>query len=166
LYLHEDAFVISANVNGVELHQILLDGGSSAGILFSQAFDEMELSRSLLFNTGTPLWGFDRGMVQTLGQITMSLSFGHKNYARTVDIIFNIVDTPYQYNTIFGKRLLNGFYVVLHHSFLCMKMPDPCGIVKVLGDQMVSHLIDLGRALGKREVNEFFQKHPRKTSPL
>lgn len=66
-YPHEDAFVISANVNGVKLHRILINGGSSTNIFFIKAFDEMGLSRSHLLNAGTPLWGFDGGTVQTLG---------------------------------------------------------------------------------------------------
>jgi hypothetical protein len=50
------------------------------------------------------------------------------------DIIFDAVDTPYQYNAIFDRRLLNAFYAVPHHSFICMKMSGHRGIIKVLED--------------------------------
>lgn len=66
-YRREDAFVFSTNVNGVELHRILIDGSSSADILFSRAFDEMGLSRSQLVHIVIPLgeeqwrrWGRSR----------------------------------------------------------------------------------------------------------
>lgn len=45
------------------------------------------------------------------------------------------MDIPCLYNAIFGRHLLNIFYAVLRHSFLCMKMPRPRGTIKVLGDQ-------------------------------
>lgn len=65
-----------------------------------------------------------------------------------------MVDTPYQYNAIFGRSLLNAFYAVPHHGFLCLKMPGPRGMIKVAGSQETSRLVDLGRAPGQREVNE------------
>lgn len=76
------------------------------------------------------------------------MSFGLGEYARTEDIIFDIVDVPYQYNAILGRRLLNAFYAIPHHSFLCMKLPGSKGSIKVLGDQKQARLIEIGRALG------------------
>ncbi|CAN6372123.1 unnamed protein product [Urochloa humidicola] len=113
----------------------------------------MGLSRSSLTPVGTPLRGFGGGAVNALGQISLPVTFSTGSFARTEDITFNVVDIPYPYNAIFGRRLLNAFYAVSHHGFLCMKMPGPRGVVKVLGDQELARLIDIGRAPGQREIN-------------
>ncbi|CAN6347531.1 unnamed protein product [Urochloa humidicola] len=114
----------------------------------------MGLSRSSLPPAGTPLWGFGGTAVNALGQISLPVTFGTGSFARTEDIIFDVMDIPYPYNAIFGRRLLNTFYAVPHHGFLCMKMPGPKGITKVLGDQKLVRLIDVERVPGQREVNE------------
>ena len=97
--------------------------------------------------------GFGGGSIEALGQIRLPISFGLGDFACMEDIMFDVLYTPYPYNAIFGRHLLNAFYTVPHHGFLCMKMPDPRGIIKVLGDQKASRLIDIGKALGQREVN-------------
>lgn len=43
-YPHCDAFVATANVARFTLHNILVDNGSSADILFIKAFDSMGLN--------------------------------------------------------------------------------------------------------------------------
>ena len=108
----------------------------------------MGLARSHLIRAGSPLRGFGGGSLEALGQITLPVSFVLGSFAHTEDITFDVVDTPYQYNAIFRRCLNNAFYDVPHHGFLCMKMRAPRGNIKVLGDQKISHPIDIGRAPG------------------
>lgn len=52
-----------------------------------------------------------------------------------------------------------------YHSFLCMKMPGPQGIIKVQGDQQLARLIELGRAPGQRVVNQLEGEMEKRTNP-
>lgn len=90
------------------------------------------------------------------------MSFGLGEYARTEDITFDVVDTPYQYNPIFERRLLNTFYAVPHHSFLCMKMPGPRGIIKVLGIRRRPVLLTSDVPQGSERSTSSPQLHPRR----
>lgn len=55
---HTDAFVVTANVAGFTLHNILLDNGSSADILFAKPFETMGFDRRAVEPAGSPLYRF------------------------------------------------------------------------------------------------------------
>jgi hypothetical protein len=55
---HNDALVIEANIASWTLGKLLVDNGSSADIIFADAFDKMGLNRDQLQPPDTPLYGF------------------------------------------------------------------------------------------------------------
>jgi hypothetical protein len=82
----------------------------------------MKLDRNLLQPAGRPLYGFGGKQVKAIGKITLPATFGDRNNSRTEHISFNVVDMLYNYNEIFGRGVTNIFSVVLHLSYLCMKL--------------------------------------------
>ena len=68
-HLHNDALVIRAVVANKTIHQVLIDNGSSADIIFTSAFDRMGIGREKLEPVSTYLRGFSREKVLPLGSI-------------------------------------------------------------------------------------------------
>lgn len=82
-YPHTDAMVIKADIAVWEVSKVLVDTGSSTDILFLDIFDQMKLSINQLQPPKTPLYGFWGGGVNALGKISLPVSFGDHNNART-----------------------------------------------------------------------------------
>jgi hypothetical protein len=66
---HNDALVIEANIASWTLGKLLVDNGSSADIIFADAFDKMGLNRDLLQPPDTPLYGFGGRVIHALGKL-------------------------------------------------------------------------------------------------
>jgi hypothetical protein len=64
---HNDALVIKANIASWTLGKLLVDNGSSADIIFTDAFYKMGLSKDLLQPPDTPLYRFG-------GELSMHLA--------------------------------------------------------------------------------------------
>jgi hypothetical protein len=62
-----------------------------------------------------------------LGKITMPITFGYVHNTRTEQVVFDIIDMDYPYNTIIGLGTLNAFEAILHVAYLCMKIPSDQG---------------------------------------
>nr|ABA96939.1 retrotransposon protein, putative, Ty3-gypsy subclass [Oryza sativa Japonica Group] len=123
LFPHQDPLVISAEVAGFEVRRILVDGGSSADVIFAEAYAKMGLPTLALTQAPASLRGFGGEAVQVLGQVQLVVAFGTSENRRKEQILFDAVDIPYNYNAIFCRTTLNKFDAISHHNYLKLKMP-------------------------------------------
>ena len=62
---------------------------------------------------------------------------------RKEEIVFDVVDMPYQYNAILGRSTINIFEAIIHHNYICMKLPGPRGVITVRGEQLAGRKYEL-----------------------
>jgi hypothetical protein len=132
---HNDAMVISCVIKGFLVHNVLVDTGSAADIIFAKAFRQMQEPEDKIHDATHPLCGFGGRQIVALGKITMPVTFGFINNTRTEQVVFDIVDMEYPYNAIIGRGTLNAFEAILHPAYLCMKIPSDQGPIAIHGSQ-------------------------------
>jgi hypothetical protein len=130
-YPHNDAMFISCVIKGFLVHNVLVDTGSAADIIFAEAFRQMQEPEDKIHDATHPLCGFRERQIVALGKMTMSVTFGYVHNTRSGQVDFDIVDMEYPYNAIIGRETLNAFEAILHPAYLCMKIPSEQGPIAV-----------------------------------
>jgi hypothetical protein len=71
--------------------------------------------------------------LDTIGQITLQVSFGMAQNFRTERIMFDVVDAEAAYHAILGRPAIVKFMAVECYVYPCLKMPVPNGVITVRG---------------------------------
>ncbi|XP_066165840.1 uncharacterized protein [Oryza sativa Japonica Group] len=113
------------------------------------------------------LRGFGGEAVQVLGQALLLVAFGSGENRHEEQVLFDVVDIPYNYNAIFGRATLNKFDAISHHNYLKLKMPGPTGVILVKGlrlrplqkidDADPAKLVSLGGDMGEEEAESILE---------
>ena len=132
---HDDPLVIRVVVANKTVHRVLVDKGSSADIIFTSAFDKMDIGREKLDPVNTHLRGFSGEKVLPLGSIQLVLTLGEPPCQAMTIMRFLIVDAPSAYNILLGRPSLNAIKAIPSAYHMMIKFPTVSGVGMVRGYQ-------------------------------
>ncbi|XP_020217746.1 uncharacterized protein LOC109801147 [Cajanus cajan] len=128
----DDPVVVSAIVMRYNVKRVLVDQGSSADILFWEAFEGMKIPNDRLIPYAGTLVGFAGDQVIARGYADLETTFGHGAQMKTVVVRYLVVNAQSSYNILIGRPTLNKLGAGLSTSHLKVKYPLPNGAVGVL----------------------------------
>ncbi|KAL0421292.1 UNVERIFIED_CONTAM: hypothetical protein Slati_3152100 [Sesamum latifolium] len=150
--MHNDALVITVILANYEVGRIFIDSGSSADILFGEAYNQMQLrdvslekEKSCILEAWSPSSDDGRGTAR-----------------KTCLLKFLVVDVPSAYNVILGRPTLNTFQAVISTYHMKIKFPTLGGIGEVQSDPLQSRrcYVDAVRRGEKRGGDDTQNKAP------
>ncbi|XP_059654529.1 uncharacterized protein LOC132301280 [Cornus florida] len=135
---HDDPLVVTMMIANYNTRRILVDNGSSADIIFLDAFSKMKIGKEKLRPTRSPLVGFTGDKVYPLGAVIFLVTAGTSPKQVTVMVNFLVVDCPSVYNVILGRATLNSMRAITSTYHLLMRFPTEHGVGELRGDQSIA----------------------------
>ncbi|XP_065050275.1 uncharacterized protein LOC135680323 [Musa acuminata AAA Group] len=146
------------------MRRIMVDTGSSADILYFDAFQKLGLARENLSPMCSALTGFTGDSISPLGAVTLPLTLGTPPKSKTVMTTFLVVDLPTAYNAILGRPTLNKVRAVVSTYYQTIKFPTSAGVREITGSPRESRRCYLTAvSLGRRARTEAPLEDPRET---
>ena len=131
--------VISAKMVNAEVKQVFIDQGSSANIIFRDAFNKLRLKNSDLQSYKKELMDFSGEKVYPYVFVTLHVTLGIRPKTLTVKVDFFVVDYPSTYNVILGRPTLNKIEAIVSRACLTMKfLTDDREIATIRADQITA----------------------------
>nr|XP_009418351.1 PREDICTED: uncharacterized protein LOC103998575 [Musa acuminata subsp. malaccensis] len=135
---HDNALVIMARIANAQVRRIMIDTGSSADMLYLDAFLKLGLTKESLKPICSALTGFTGDSVSPLGTVTLPLTLGAPPRTKTMMSTFLVVDLPTTYNAILGRPTLNKIRAVVSNYHQTVKFPTHAGTGEVWGSPQES----------------------------
>ncbi|KAK2999895.1 hypothetical protein RJ639_023415 [Escallonia herrerae] len=135
---HDDPLVVTLRVGNFDIKRILVDNGSSAEVLFYEAFQKMNIPPNRLRKIDMPLYGFSNHPVVCEGIIALPVTVGAPPTQAKLMLDFVVVRVPSAFNAFLGRTALNQLRAVVSTYHMKMKFPTENGVGEVKGDHMVA----------------------------
>ncbi|KAJ9543815.1 hypothetical protein OSB04_023522 [Centaurea solstitialis] len=131
---HHDALVIQLTIGNCSTKRILIDGGSSANVIFADTLKVMGIERSEIVRRSTTLIGFNGDPMNTLGEIILPV------YAKGINkqTKFNVVDCQSAYNVILGRPWIHEMKAIPSTYHQKIKFPSPWGIQEIASENKIA----------------------------
>ena len=113
---------------------MLVDNGSTVGILYYQAFKRMGLKVSDLRPLPNLIYGFTRDSSIPLGVISRPMTLEEYPRQSYVMAAFLVIDQPSAFNVILGRPSLRELRTITSIHHLLMKFSTSHGVGKAKGD--------------------------------
>jgi hypothetical protein len=152
----DDPLVIQVQILNCDVKRVLIDSGSSADIMYWDAFRAMQLAGEQLQPYHDTLVGFTGDQAEMMGYITLLTTFGVKENAKTIKVRYLVVRTPYaSYNIIIGRPAINTLGAAMSTLYLAIKYPlDNGGVDTITGDQALARqCYELSLKIRKKETS-------------
>uniref|UniRef100_A0A803N0L1 Gag-pol polyprotein n=1 Tax=Chenopodium quinoa TaxID=63459 RepID=A0A803N0L1_CHEQI len=131
--------VHGGKINGADIKRVLVDGGSSANVLFMKAFNEMMIGRQYLTQVSYLIIGFNGSTVRPEGSIVLLVRLGDGPTTRDVMAEFLVVNVPSAYNAIISRAIIHDVQAVVSIYHLTIAYVSNLGAVeKVHGGQVMA----------------------------
>ncbi|XP_052181962.1 uncharacterized protein LOC127794755 [Diospyros lotus] len=125
---HNDALVVQARIENVEVRRIMVGTGSSVNVMYRGCFDQMGLGLDQLMASPEPLYSFTGDAVTPTGCIRLPLRIGDLDHQATIMMDFLIINCPSVYNVVMGRPAMNDLNLVISTKALAIKFSTPNGI--------------------------------------
>ena len=86
---HDDALLITLRIGGYDVKRVMVDGGSTAKIMYPDLYKGLKLKPKDLMPNGSPLMSFDGKLVIPKGMIRLPIQTGPE----IVEVNFIVVNT-------------------------------------------------------------------------
>jgi hypothetical protein len=124
--------VVNPVIGNVRLTKVLMDGGSSLNIIYTDTLGLLQIDLSSIRAGTVPFHGIIPGKhVQPLGQLDLSVCFGTPSNFRRETLTFEVVGFQGTCHAVLGRPCYAKFMVVPNYTYLKLKMSGPNGVITV-----------------------------------
>ncbi|RZS22774.1 hypothetical protein BHM03_00055594 [Ensete ventricosum] len=131
---HDDALVISIRMANGYVKRVMIDTGSSADILYFDAFQKLRLTDRDLVTLTSTLTGITGDFVSPLGATMIPVTFEGEPRSKTLVVSFMVVKLLSAYNAIIGRPTLNRLKEVVSTYHRILKFPTRARVSEVRSD--------------------------------
>jgi hypothetical protein len=124
--------VVDPIIDNVRLSKVLMDGGSSLNIIYTETLELLGVDRSEVRAGAAPFHGIAPGKrILPLGRIDLLVCFGTPSNFRKETLTFEVVGFRGTYHAVLGRPCYAKFMAVSNYTYLKLKMSGPNGIITV-----------------------------------
>jgi hypothetical protein len=126
------SLVVDPVIGNARLTKVLMDGGSSLNIIYTETLGILEIDLSMIRAGAAPFHGIiPRKRVLSLGQLDLPICFGTPSNFRKETLTFEVVEFRGTYHTVLGRPCYAKFMAVPNYTYLKLKMSGPNGVITV-----------------------------------